>query len=195
MQPSVPVVLCLYVRVCQHMVSVISHLLQYYDRQRVASGLRGCARGVVWAHNSHLGDARHTVVKRSREWNVGQLVREQYGLAGSFNIGFTTFDGTVSAARRWGAERETMTVNPAVQGSYEDIMHRVATLPQTADDSREAKREERERDFVLLFRSNGTAQPNPAAVQHLAQERLERAIGVQYVRSTELQSHYMVGRH
>lgn len=174
------------------MVSTVSYLLHYYDRQRAAAGMKGQSRGMMWAHNSHLGDARYTVVSRAREWNVGQLVREQYGMDNSFNIGFTTYDGTVSAARKWGAERETMTVNPGLQGSYEDVMHCVATLPQSVDERKEAKQHEQERDFALLFRSNGAAQPDTAAAQHLSSERLERAIGVQYIKKSELQSHYMV---
>ena len=184
--------LCLCaVCLCQHMTTTIEHLLRYHDQQRAAAGLSGPSRGIVWAHNSHLGDARHTVVSRSREWNVGQLVREQYGMAATFNIGFTTYDGTVSAAKQWGAERETMTVNPAVPGSYEDVMHRVAALPQRAE-QKEEKHQSTERDFALLFRSNGQAQPSETAVRLLGSERRERAIGVQYVKRTELQSHYMV---
>ena len=170
------------------MVSTVSQLLQYYDRQRAAAGLTGPSRGVLWAHNSHLGDARHTEVRRAREWNVGQLVREQYGLAQCFNVGFTTFDGTVSAARSWGAERETMTVSSALAGSYEELLHRVASLAQ----QQPAEQRRQERDFALLFRSNGSAAADRAAVAHLAVERLERAIGVQYVKRTERQSHYMV---
>ena len=69
------------------------------------------ARIVVWAHNSHLGDARATEMGRGGELNVGQLIRQRYGPA-SLHIGFTTHAGTVTAAREWGGPAQQMQVRP-----------------------------------------------------------------------------------
>jgi erythromycin esterase-like protein len=127
------------------------------------------ARLVLWAHNSHLGDARATGMGRSGEINVGQLVREAYP-GDSVNVGFTTYEGTVLAARGWEQPGEVQGVRPALDESYEALFHEVA---QVGPD-----------DFLLDLRRG-----QPAATA-LANERLERAIGVVYAPATERWSHY-----
>jgi erythromycin esterase-like protein len=79
----------------RHMVETLNALAAHLDRQG------GRAKLVVWAHNSHLGDARATQMSQRGELNVGQLVREQYG-ADAVLVGFTTHHGTVTAASDWG---------------------------------------------------------------------------------------------
>src|SRR5699024_11213307 len=80
-------------------------------------------RIVVWAHNSHLGDARATEVSESGELNLGQLAREAFpGQCRS--IGFTTDSGTVTASSNWDEPAATMVVRPALQGSVEALFHR-----------------------------------------------------------------------
>ena len=91
--------LCVPIDSDQHVMSTLSHLLDFYDRQRAEAGLKGASCCICWAHHSYLGDARHTVVARLGEWNVGQSAREQWGLERCQSIGLTTYDGTVSAAK------------------------------------------------------------------------------------------------
>ena len=121
---------------------------------------------IVWAHNSHLGDARATQMARAGEWNVGQLVRERLGDAAVL-VGFTTYTGTVTASSDWDGPAERMTVRPALPESYEALFH-------DAGPSR----------FMLDLRAPG---PLRAALE---EPRLERAIGVIYRPRTERFSHY-----
>lgn len=126
----------------------------------------GASKFVVWAHNSHLGDARVTQMGRHGEWNVGQLVRERHGRH-SVLVGFTTYTGTVTAASNWGGPAERKRVLPALPESYEGLFHS-AGIPR----------------FWLPLRDGG-------AIGHaLSEPMLERAIGVIYLPETELASHY-----
>jgi len=128
------------------------------------------SRIVVWAHNSHLGDARATEMGDEGELNVGQLVRERFGSA-SLLVGFTTYDGTVTAAHEWDGAAERMPIVPSVSGSVEAIFHEVG-LPR----------------FFLPLRDPGEA------LGGLREPRLERAIGVIYRPATERASHYFSAR-
>ncbi|HVS13490.1 MAG TPA: protein-L-isoaspartate(D-aspartate) O-methyltransferase [Thermoanaerobaculia bacterium] len=126
------------------------------------------SRAVVWAHNSHLGDARSTEMGVRGEVNVGQLAREHFGAA-AYAIGFSTDHGVVSAASEWEGPMERKRIRPALEGSYESLCHRAqreAFLLHLREPRREELREE------------------------LRAPRLERAIGVIYRPETELASHY-----
>jgi erythromycin esterase-like protein len=125
----------------------------------------GTARAVVWAHNSHLGDARATDMHAIGEINLGQLVRERRGNQ-SYLIGFTTHAGTVTAADDWDDPTRRKRVRPSLEGSYERLFH---------DSGLER--------FLLLLRDDEVR----AALQA---SRLERAIGVIYRPETERMSHY-----
>jgi len=125
---------------------------------------------VLWEHNSHLGDARATEMSRRGEWNVGQLVREIYADA-SYLVGFTTYDGTVTAATNWGDAAERKRVRSALSGSVEDLFHRIG-----------------QDRFYLTFAGNEQLQ------KALRRPMLERAIGVIYRPETERQSHYFETR-
>lgn len=124
------------------------------------------ARIVVWEHNSHIGDARATEIGRQGEWTVGELARKAYG-ADACLIGFTTYDGRVTAASAWDGEAEHKQVRPALAGSYERLLHDTGI----------------ERFFLPL------REPGPVR-DALMEERLERAIGVLYLPRSERQSHY-----
>jgi erythromycin esterase-like protein len=147
------------------MVDTLDALADHLSRQRGEP-----AKIVVWAHNSHLGDARATEAAMRGELNVGQLVRERHP-GESRSIGFTTFTGTVTAADDWDGPAERKRVRAALRGSYERLFHEVD-----------------EKAFWI----------NPAGASHLAEElrspRLERAIGVIYRPRTERQSHYFRAR-
>ena len=144
-----------------HMTDTIDALLAHLDRTR---GRR--TRAVVWAHNSHLGDARATDMGDGGEVNVGQLCRQRWGKS-VFNVGFTTHDGTVTAASEWGGPPDLVRVNPSLAGSYERVFH----------DTGLAR-------FMLLMGQS------PRAAELLRPRRLERAIGVIYAPKTERRSHY-----
>jgi erythromycin esterase-like protein len=127
------------------------------------------AKIVVWAHNSHLGDARATQMHDRGELNLGQLVRQRFGKEAVL-IGFTTSEGTVTAASDWDGPAERKNVVPAHPESYEALFHEV-DLPH----------------FYLNLRKSEIASA-------LRAERLERAIGVIYRPDTERVSHYFDAR-
>jgi erythromycin esterase-like protein len=144
----------------RHMAETLHALAAHLDRRF------GRSKIVVWAHNSHLGDARATDMVKRGEWNLGQLVRDRY-VSDSFSLGFTTYSGTVTAAHDWGGDPETMQVRPALAESYEALFH-----------------SQQNPAFLLPLRGD---QP---IYGELRQERLERAIGVVYRPETERISHY-----
>jgi erythromycin esterase-like protein len=126
---------------------------------------------VVWAHNSHVGDARATEVAARDELNVGQLVRERHPDDCRL-IGFTTYGGTVTAADDWDAPADRKVVRPALPDSVEELFHEVG-----------------EKEFMLPV-----GQRTTRAAEMLRSVRLERAIGVVYRPQTERQSHYLQAR-
>ena len=143
----------------RHMADTLDNLLAHLDMHG------GTARVVVWAHNSHLGDARATEMARRGEINIGQLMRERHG-EDVVNVGFTTYTGTVTASSDWGAPAERKRVRPAHPDSVERLLH-AAGIPA----------------FMLCPLAAGESG------QVLAETRLERAIGVIYRPETERQSH------
>jgi len=126
------------------------------------------ARAVVWAHNSHVGDARATEMGHRGELNVGQLVRERFGPL-AYNVGFGTHKGTVAAASEWDGPMRIMRVRPSHADSYERLCHGAAP-----------------RRFFLALRDPAVPEVRDA----LLDPRLERAIGVIYRPETEVLSHY-----
>lgn len=127
--------------------------------------IRPTARIVVWAHNSHVGDASATEMSKQGEVNLGQLTRERFGDE-AFLLGFTTHSGEVTTAARWEVPAERKIVRPALESSYEAMFHQTR-IPA----------------FLLPMHDYSVAQA-------LAQPRLERAIGVIYQPRTERASHY-----
>jgi erythromycin esterase-like protein len=144
----------------RHMAQTLEELLNFCRERE--SGVKL----VVWAHNSHLGDARATQLGRQGELNVGQLVRERHG-SEAVLVGFTTYAGTVTAASSWGGRAERKRVRPALPTSYESLFH-CAGVPR----------------FLFPLRDGGEV------LNGLREPLLERAIGVIYPPETELASHY-----
>ncbi len=144
----------------RHMAETLDRLVAHLDQQG------GHTKVVVWAHNSHLGDARATDMGEQGELNVGQLVRERYD-NDAVLVGFSTYSGTVTAASNWDAPAERKRVRPALPDSYEALFHNTGL-------SR----------FLLTLRGDNEA------VVGLCEPRLERAIGVIYRPETERLSHY-----
>ncbi len=124
-------------------------------------------RSIVWAHNTHVGDASATQMGGLGEVNIGQLVQEHF-VHRAFSVGFGTHTGTVTAAHDWGETPRVMPVRPSIEGSYERLMNETG-LPA----------------FTLDLRDGG---PNLRGA--LSGRQLERAIGVIYRPETERLSHY-----
>ncbi|MET8837650.1 erythromycin esterase family protein [Micromonospora sp. NPDC004540] len=101
----------------RHMDDTLERLLDHYGPG---------ARAVVWAHNTHVGDARATDMADAGAVNIGQLARERYGPERVVLVGFGTHAGTVTAGAAWGAPMETMTVPPARRHSLEEALHAAA---------------------------------------------------------------------
>lgn len=99
----------------EHMVEALNRVRAFYGPD---------SKAIVWEHNTHIGDARATDMAEEGMVNVGQLVREQLGRDRAFAVGFGSNRGTVIAAREWGGEIERMDVPQAIEGSWEDLMHR-----------------------------------------------------------------------
>jgi erythromycin esterase-like protein/predicted phosphoribosyltransferase len=143
----------------EHMMETLREIIAHHET------LHGTAKVVVWAHNSHLGDARATQMTGQGELNLGQLVRQAFPTQSRL-IGFTTYTGTVAAAGGWHLPVERKRVIPALQESYENLFHRVGTP-----------------NFWLDL-------TDPPVAAALAPTRLERAIGVVYLPESERHSHY-----
>ncbi len=155
----------------RHMADTLQSILQHIDEGLHAAGEAGPAKVVVWAHNSHVGDARATEMGEQRdEMTLGQLARERWG-ASALLVGFTTAHGHVTAARDWDAPSGHRRVLPARTDSVESWLHRTG-IPR----------------FLLPLRHGG---PHVAA---LKAPRLHRAIGVVYRPDTERHSHYLHAR-
>ncbi|HEX7181639.1 MAG TPA: protein-L-isoaspartate(D-aspartate) O-methyltransferase [Thermoanaerobaculia bacterium] len=140
-----------------------------FDTLETVLAFRGPeSKAVVWEHNSHIGNAAATEMGARGELNVGQLVREEYGL-GAYLVGFGTDHGTVAAATNWDEDMQIKNVRPSHPESYERLCH----------DS-----------GVSAFLLNLRAPSREEVREELQSPRLERAIGVIYRPETELQSHY-----
>jgi protein-L-isoaspartate(D-aspartate) O-methyltransferase len=143
----------------QHMYDTLERLLEFHGPG---------SKGIVWEHNSHVGDAAATEMGTRGEHNVGQLTRARFADS-AFLVGFGTDHGTVAAASDWDGAMEVKRVRPAHEASYERLCH-----------NSEVKA------FMLHLR-----EPTRQAVRdELEAERLERAIGVVYRPESELASHY-----
>lgn len=100
-----------------HMMDTLKRLMRFHGIDR--------SKCIVWAHNTHVGDARQTDMADAKMINIGQLVREYANDNKNkvWLVGFGTYRGTVIAAREWGEKMEIMQVPPAVEGSWDSIIH------------------------------------------------------------------------
>ena len=142
-----------------HMFDTLSLLLDHHGAD---------AKAVIWAHNSHIGDAAATEMSARGETNLGRLCREEFGEA-VYSVGFGTHAGTVAAASDWDGPMEVKIVRPSLPQSYERLMHDTGVGR-----------------FLLDLSDDGETELFDA----LSRPRLERAIGVIYRPETERMSHY-----
>ncbi|WP_281846738.1 erythromycin esterase family protein [Olleya namhaensis] len=143
-----------------HMFYTLKSLLSFFGKD---------SKTIVWAHNSHIGNALATEMYARGEINIGHLCKEHFG-SKSYHIGFGTNTGTVAASKNWGEKMNKIPIKDAVDNSYENLCNKTNvsnfTLPL-----REEHTEKKLRDFLSV-------------------PRLQRAIGVVYKPETELRSHY-----
>lgn len=142
-----------------HMFETLEELLAHHGEG---------SRAVVWAHNSHVGNARATDMSRRGEFNIGELCRARFGDE-AYLIGFGTHTGTVAAASNWDSPMEVKEVRPSLEKSYENLCHQTGRA-----------------GFILPLETGS----DKRVVRGLSHPRLERAIGVIYRPETERQSHY-----
>lgn len=145
----------------KHMAETLAIL-----EKHLTSQLGEPSKIVIWAHNSHIGDAHATEMRKQGEVNIGQLAREHFKDS-ALLLGFLTYEGTVTAASHWGSYAECKNVRPALEESYEALFH-----------------EAKYKNFILNFQQEFEAK------KLLTEARLERFIGVIYRPETERASHY-----
>jgi erythromycin esterase len=141
-----------------HMMETLDRLMRFHDPN---------AKGIVWEHNTHIGDARATDMKRAGMINIGQLAREQYGINEVYLVGLGSYTGSVIAGEEWGAPMREVEVPPAREGSIEHQLHREST-----------------RNRYLLFNTEETRELYESATRH-------RAIGVVYNPENERFGNYV----
>jgi erythromycin esterase len=142
----------------RHMVETLQRLMGHHGPE---------AKAIVWEHNTHIGDARHTDMADDGMVNVGQLVREQHAAQGVVLVGFGSHRGGVIAGQEWDAPMERMPVPPAREGSWEDVLHRAAPADS----------------LLILDEARGN--------RELHEERGHRAIGVVYRPEYEAYGNYV----
>lgn len=143
-----------------HMMNTLERLMKFHGKN---------AKSIVWAHNTHIGDARATDMRQTRMVNLGQLAREHVGREKVALVGLGTYSGSVIAAKEWGEPMERMPVPPAVDGSWDSFLHSVENKGQNK---------------VLVF-SDTDKMDTPA------ESRGQRAIGVVYNPSYERYGNYV----
>lgn len=147
-----------------HMADMVDEVSNHVKK------ISGTSKIVVWAHNSHVGNALATEFSESEELSLGQLVLFRHW-GDAYLVGLTTYNGTVAAASQWGAKVEKKTLNPALDGSYEELFHNTDI-----------------KSFVLDFNDL------PSDLNTFKQNHLERSVGVVYTPESERVSHYFNAR-
>lgn len=141
----------------EHMMTTLNNLMDFHGKQ---------SKAIVWAHNTHIGDARYTDMSKAGLFNIGQLARQQWGNEAVFLVGFGCYQGTVTAGQYWGAPMESMQLPPARENSWEHLLN-------IAGD-----------DFYLLSKDLRESTEFQRPVLH-------RAVGVVYHPETEHNTNYV----
>ena len=143
-----------------HMMDTLHRLMKFHGNN---------AKGIVWEHNTHIGDARATDMRRSGMVNIGQLAREQYGINYVYLVGFGSYRGTVIAGDEWGAPMKEMKVPVARDGSVEEFLHSMGR-----------------KDGYLIF-----SDPGMSSDKKFSKKLPHRAIGVVYDPAREKFGNYV----
>ncbi len=142
----------------RHMMETLDRLMSFHGKN---------AKAIVWEHNTHIGDARATDMKRAGMINTGQLAREEYGINQVYLVGFGSYTGSVIAGDEWGSAMQEMELPPAREGSIEYQLHREST-----------------KDRYFLFNTEAMQRKYQRAIPH-------RAVGVVYRPERETMGNYV----
>jgi erythromycin esterase-like protein len=158
-----------------HMMDTLKRLMEFYGKDD--------SKSIVWAHNTHIGDARQTDMADANMINIGQLVREHASEKNVVLIGFGTYKGSVIAAREWGEKMERMHVPSAVEGSWDSFLHEQSNG----------------RNSLLVFRDDNAKTENIERLLNKEKirskrKRGQRAIGVVYNPAYERYGNYVPSR-
>ncbi|MDP8907473.1 MAG: erythromycin esterase family protein [Thermoproteota archaeon] len=119
-----------------HMMNTLERLIDFHNKDKETGDGRGNVtepKSIVWAHNTHIGDARFTDMAKSGMINLGQLVREKRGSKNTVLVGFGTYSGSVIASKQWGEKMEKMDVPPAKDGSWDRLLHNLCKSNSSDD--------------------------------------------------------------
>jgi erythromycin esterase len=169
-----------------HMMNTLERLVAFHSNNNRSNNKKK-TKSIVWAHYTHIGDARFTDMSPSGIINLGQLVREKMGIQNTVLIGFSTYEGTVIAAREWGARMEIMNVPKAIEDSWDHFLH---NLDNESNNEKRDKTIVFERDFNI----NNLLQKvkdNNAIYDENYETRGQRAIGVVYNPQYERYGNYV----
>jgi erythromycin esterase-like protein len=173
----------------------VREYLQREKRKRFDGMLDRPPRIIVWAHNSHVGDGRATQHGKKRSgtlphMNLGQLCKQVFGNDKVYSIGFTCNTGTVRAVREWGEPDTIMSLLPAMEGSHEYLLGRIASATgqnvagycfrSLSLDDLPCSQQQPQQNLVV----------DESARALFALPRIQRFVGVSYAPETEIQSHY-----
>jgi erythromycin esterase-like protein len=147
-----------------HMMNTLERLMKFHSSD---------AKSIVWAHNTHIGDARATDMARAKMVNLGQLAREQAGRDNVVLVGFGTYKGSVIASKAWGEPMERMPVPSAIDGSWDSFLHSLSDHDVG-------------RNKLLTFDDNDKTETSS-----LLESKGQRAIGVVYNASYEKYGNYV----
>jgi erythromycin esterase-like protein len=175
-----------------HMMDTLDRLMTFHSDYNNDSPKK--PKSIIWAHNTHIGDARFTDMKESDMINIGQLVREKKGTKNSILVGFSTYRGSVIAAKRWGEKMEIMDVPPARDGSWDNLLHiigndnnnydgknKLVLFPEYDDKIQNLTRQKGENNYKNVYNKNDDIYEN----------RGQRAIGVVYNPKYEKYGNYV----
>ncbi len=144
----------------EHMFATVTSLQELYGND---------SKGIVWAHNTHVGDARATDMARRGEVNIGQLTREEFGSEDVFITGFGTYEGSVKAGSQWEGAMQRMNIPRAHQDSYEHLLNQV-----------------KYNNYLLIFDTEDREH------EALTEQRGHRAVGVVYNPQREVPDNYVI---
>jgi len=149
-----------------HMMDTLKRLMNFYGKNN--------SKSIVWAHNTHIGDARQTDMADAKMLNLGQLVREHATEKKTTLVGFGTYSGTVVAARQWGEPMQIMSVPEAIEGSWDNLLHEL----NGGNDS------------LLIFKGSNYEETKKSKIVW-DKMRGQRAIGVVYQPEYEAYGNYV----
>ena len=164
-----------------HMVETLEGLIDFHKKENNNKK----SKAIVWAHNTHIGDARFTDMAQSGMINIGQLVREKKGIQNTVLVGFSTYSGTGIASEKWGTKMEIINVPPAREGSWDNILHNLNNDPDNI-----------KKDKIIIFERDSAADKIISKEDNYINDKIyenrdQRAIGVIYNSKYEKYGNYV----